>query len=119
VLDAGAGDEEDDVLLDVLDGVEVVLEVLLVVVCDGDVVLDGVEEWVVVVELLVDLVLWAWDGGETGLLFEPDEAASAIATPTTIAASTAPANSQIRLGERRAAGGISAVGSGAGRARGG
>jgi len=120
VPEADGDDVEDDVeVVELLDGVVVLLDVLpLVVVLDGEVVLDGVEELLDrVVELVGDVVLWACDGVGAGLLFEPEDAASAIATPTTIAASTAPANSQIRLGERSADCCISAVGSAAGGGR--
>ena len=62
VLEADAGPVEDVVLLvERLEGVEVVLDVVLVlVVLDGEVLVDGVDERLVVVELdtLDGEVLW-------------------------------------------------------------
>jgi hypothetical protein len=62
VLEAEAGPVEDAVLrVELLEGVEVVLDVVLVlVVLDGEVLVDGVDERLVVVGLdtLDGVVLW-------------------------------------------------------------
>lgn len=112
VLDTDVGPVEDVVLLlfDLVEGVDAVLDalVLTVVVRDREVVVDGVDERLLalVLDVLGEALRWACDRVEDVVLCEPEEAASAIATPAAIAASTAAAKSQKRGGGRLPAGGI-------------